>query len=318
MQDSRKTKSQLLNELAELRQLKDITALENARLFESLQRYAIELEQRVKERTAELEQSNAALEAERALIEQRVQERTAELAQASRMKDQFLAAMGHELRTPLNGILGMSGALLEQVYGPLNEKQLKSLRTIEDSGRRLLTLLNDVLDMSRIMAGKSELEIERVPVELVYQTSLPRIQAEAQKKGLVMSVMLDNTVRQIRADARRLKQVLVRLLDNAIKFTPTGGTVGLEVYGDPEQGVVRFTVWDTGIGIAPQDIERVFQPFVQLDARLSREYPGMVLGLALVKRLVELQGGSVSVESEPGKGSRFSVTLPWTANDRSA
>ena len=318
MQDSRKTKSQLLNELAELRQLEDITALENARLFDNLQRYAVELEQRVKERTAELEQSNAALEAERTLIEQRVQERTAELAQASRMKDEFLAAMGHELRTPLNGILGMSGALLEQVYGPLNEKQLKSLRTIEDSGRRLLALLNDVLDMSRIMAGKSELEIERVPVELVYQTSLPRIQAEAQKKGLVMSVTLDNTVRQIRADARRLKQVLVRLLDNAIKFTPTGGTVGLEMHGDPEQGVVRFTVWDTGIGIAPQDMERVFQPFVQLDARLSREYPGMGLGLALVKRLVELQGGSVSVESEPGKGSRFSVTLPWTANDRSA
>ncbi len=235
----------------------------------------------------------------------------AELARAARLKDEFLASMSHELRTPLNAILGMSEALREQVYGAVNESQIAALNNIEESGRHLLSLINDILDLSRIEAGKLELEIDPLSVESVCAASLRFIQQMAQHKQIQIAVQFDPEVKIIHADERRLKQILVNLLSNAVKFTPAGGAVGLEAWSEPQQEAVHFTVWDTGIGISMPDLLKLFQPFVQLDSSLSREYPGTGLGLVLVHRMAELHGGGVSVLSEPGKGSRFTVSLPW-------
>jgi PAS domain S-box-containing protein len=262
-------------------------------------------------------QAEDALREERALLAQRVEERTvelsvanAELARAARLKDEFLASMSHELRTPLTGILGLSEALQLQVYGPHNEKQLKALRSIQESGQHLLNLINDILDLSKIEAGKVELQIGAVAVAEVCQASLRMIKEVAHKKKLKVSFNMDRMVTTVQADSRRLKQMLVNLLSNAVKFTPEAGLVGLEVEGNADK-MVRFIVWDTGIGIAPKDMPRLFHPFVQLDGRLAREYSGTGLGLSLVQRMADMHGGSVTVESEPGKGSRFTITLPW-------
>jgi PAS domain S-box-containing protein len=271
----------------------------------------------------ERKQAEKALKEERALLAQRVAERTAELsianaelARAARLKDEFLASMSHELRTPLNAILGMSEALQEQVYGPLNEKQLRSLHTIEGSGRHLLSLINDILDVSKIEAGKLELEVGPVSVQSVCQASLGLIKQTAYKKRLEVSFTFDNAVTTLQADERRLKQILVNLLSNAVKFTPGGGAIGLEVAGDAKGEAAHLIVWDTGIGISKEDMGRLFQPFVQLDSSLSRQHTGTGLGLSLVYRLTEMHGGSVSVESEVGKGSRFTVSLPWQVAEK--
>jgi PAS domain S-box-containing protein len=266
----------------------------------------------------ELQRSNKKLAEERSSLALRVEERTAELsvanvelARASRLKDEFFANMSHELRTPLNAILGMSEVLRMNVYGELNPEQLQALDHIEEGGRHLLTLVNDILDLSKIEAGKIELEIRPVVISNVYQASLRFIQQIALSKKIEITSTFDNAVDTLQADERRLKQILVNLLNNAVKFTPEGGQVGLEVESDELQSVVRFTVWDTGIGISPKDMERLFRPFVQIDTRLARQHEGTGLGLALVARLVEMHGGGVSVESTVGQGSRFTVTLPW-------
>jgi signal transduction histidine kinase/CheY-like chemotaxis protein len=268
-------------------------AIQQARLREQVRRQAAELERKVAERTAELSVANA------------------ELAKAARLKDEFLASMSHELRTPLNAVLGLSEALQEQVYGSLNEEQIRSLRIIEESGRHLLDLINDILDVAKIGAGKLELEIGPVSVESVCRAGLELTKQAAHRKQLKVSSTFDSAVTMIQADGRRLKQILVNLLSNAIKFTPEGGAIGLEVVGDAERRTIHFTVWDTGIGIAPEGMNRLFQPFVQLDSSLSRQYAGTGLGLTLVYRLTEMHGGSVSLESQVGQGSRFTVSLPW-------
>ncbi|MFL5802378.1 MAG: PAS domain S-box protein [Roseiflexaceae bacterium] len=259
-----------------------------------------------------------ALVEERALLARRVEERTAdlsaanaELARTARLKDEFLASMSHELRTPLNAVLGLSEALQEQVYGSLNAAQLKALKNIEESGCHLLDLINDILDLAKIGAGKLNLALGPVVLGAICQASVRLIKPEAHKKHLTLETIFDPAVSLLRADARRLKQVMVNLLSNAVKFTPEGGTVGLEVVGDIVQQVVRLTVWDSGLGIAEEDLSRLFQPFVQLDSRLARQYNGTGLGLALVYRIDEMHGGSVSVTSEPGVGSRFTASLPW-------
>ncbi|NJN98359.1 MAG: response regulator [Anaerolineales bacterium] len=236
----------------------------------------------------------------------------AELARAARSKDEFLANMSHELRTPLNAILGFSEALLEQVRGPLNERQQASLRNIEASGRHLLALISDILDLSKVEAGRLELLLEVVPVADICQTSLLFVKEVALKKQLQLAFHLDNQMAKVQADPKRLKQMLVNLLSNAVKFTPEGGQVSLEVTTDAEAGVIHFAVQDSGIGIPPQEMARLFQPFTQLDSSLSRQYEGTGLGLALVRRLAELHSGSVTVESEgvPGRGSRFTIALP--------
>jgi PAS domain S-box-containing protein len=259
-----------------------------------------------------------ALVEERALLTRRVAERTADLsaanadlARAARLKDEFLASMSHELRTPLNAVLGLSEVLQEEVYGPLTDKQKRSLQSIEASGRHLLELINDILDLAKIGAGKLELELAPIPINPLCEASLRLIKPEAYKKELSVDLIIDPAVTLLHADTRRLKQILLNLLSNAVKFTPAGGAIGLEVAGDTTQQAVHLTVWDTGIGIAQADLAHLFQPFVQLDSRLARQYNGTGLGLALVGRMAEMHGGSVTVESELGVGSRFTVSLPW-------
>ncbi|MEW5959384.1 MAG: GAF domain-containing protein, partial [Chloroflexota bacterium] len=277
------------------------TAIENARLFEQAQ-----------QEIAERQRAEAALEKERALLARRVAERTAdlsaanaELARAARLKDEFLASMSHELRTPLTAILGLADVLKLEVYGPLTEKQIKSMNSIEESGRHLLDLINDILDLSKIEAGKLELDLAPLSIQAVCQSSLQFIKQSATKKQLGIFSTYDESVTTLVADERRLKQILVNLLSNAVKFTPDGGQIGLEVRDAPDRQMVNFVVWDTGIGIAQDDIRHLFQPFVQLDSRLARQYTGTGLGLALVRRMVEMHAGGISVESEVNRGTRF-------------
>jgi signal transduction histidine kinase/CheY-like chemotaxis protein len=265
-----------------------------------------------------LRNAEADVQAERALLAQRVEARTAELraanaelARAVRAKDEFLATMSHELRTPLTAILAFSDLLSEEVYGPLNARQRQAAGDIRESGRHLLDLINDVLDVAKIDAGTLTLDVGPVEVKTISWASLRLIEQAAKRKHLHISTSFDRAVNIIQGDERRVKQILVNLLSNAVKFTPEGGEIGLEIEGDPEAHVVHFTVWDTGIGIAKEDVKRLFQPFVQLDTSLSREHGGTGLGLALVHRMTELHGGGVMVESEPGRGSRFTVSLPW-------
>jgi len=264
------------------------------------------------------------LHEERAQLARRVEERTAELtaanlqlAKTARLKDEFLASMSHELRTPLNAILGMSEVLQEGVYGPLNERQMHSLRSVEESGRHLLSLINDILDLSKIEAGKVQLAFDAVHVESVCLAGLRLIKEAAQRKRLKVVHSAAPQVSTVWADERRLKQILVNLLGNAVKFTPEGGSVGLEVSSLPDGRRLSFAVWDTGIGIAPENFERLFQPFMQLDSCLARQFGGTGLGLALVKRMVEMQGGTITVESQLGRGSRFVFSLP-TADGKPA
>ncbi|MDQ2692615.1 MAG: PAS domain S-box protein [Chloroflexota bacterium] len=266
----------------------------------------------------ERKQMQIALETERNQLVQRVEERTADLSRANsnlaralRVKDEFLANMSHELRTPLNAILGLSESLAEQIAGPLNEKQQKYITTISESGHHLLALINDILDLAKIEAGQITLDINKVDIHSVCQSSLRMIKQLAQKKNQEVTLTIQQGLGLMWADERRLKQMMVNLLGNAVKFTPENGKLGLEVHGDEEANKVTITVWDTGIGIKAQDLERLFQPFVQLDSGLARETTGTGLGLALVAQMARLHGGSVTAFSEPGVGSRFAVVLPW-------
>ena len=255
------------------------------------------LEQRVADRTAELSMANA------------------ELSRVMRSKDDFLSAMSHELRTPLNAILGLSESLAEGVYGDMNTKQVKSINTIAESGHHLLALINDLLDIAKIGAGKMELELTKANVEDLCQASLRFVMEQAQKQKINLKLVMDNQSVMLTADERRLKQILVNLLSNAVKFTPNGGSVTLETKCDLESESLMFSVRDTGIGIATEDLKRLFSPFTQLDSKLSRQYAGTGLGLTLVMKLVELHGGSVAVESEIGKGSCFTVRIPCKGLD---
>jgi PAS domain S-box-containing protein len=250
-------------------------------------------------------------------LEQRVAQRTQDLMDANlrlerlaHHKDEFLATMSHELRTPLTAVLGLSEALDAGVYGDINERQSRALRVILQSGRHLLHLINDLLDLSRIEAGHLELQLEPCYLNLVCQSCISLLGEMIKSKG--QEIVFDNPSSVLLvADTRRLHQLLLNLLSNASKFTPEGGVIYLRVATDAEAQTVGIEVADTGIGIAREDQERIFQPFVQLDSSLSRQYTGTGLGLALVKRIAALHGGDVAVDSRPDHGSRFIVTLPW-------
>ena len=231
-----------------------------------------------------------------------------ELARATRLKDEFLASMSHELRTPLNAILGISEGLEEKVFGSLNNRQEKAIATIARSGRHLLELINDILDLAKIESGKLELQPTNISVSNLCESSLTFVKLMALKKNISVGANVPHNIGTIYADDRRMRQVLINLLSNAVKFTPNDGSVILRVRR--EEQVLVFEVEDTGIGIAPENIDKLFESFVQIDSSLSRQYSGTGLGLSLVRRLVELHGGSVNVESEVGKGSCFRVRLP--------
>ncbi len=242
---------------------------------------------------------------------QRISLANAELARAARLKDEFLATMSHELRTPLNSILGLSEVLLEEVFGSLNERQRNFLQTIANSGEHLLRLINDILDLSKIESGKMELEFTSVSLPKVCQSSLDFVKQSALQKQICLISQVEETVPEIEADERRLSQVLINLLTNAVKFTPNGGQISLQVRMNTTNQTVELAVKDTGIGIAADKFEEIFHPFTQVDTSLSRNYEGTGLGLSIVQRIVNLHGGSVQVESTVGQGSCFTVMLPW-------
>ena len=265
------------------------------------------------------------LKNERAMLAVRVEERTAELRaandelqQTSRYKDEFLANMSHELRTPLTTILGMVEALLEKVYGPLTNKQLSPLQLVNKSSEHLLSLINSILDLAKINAGKEDLDIEQVPLEALCRSSIELVNGISETKNQKIIFKNETNLSHIQADKLRIKQVLVNLLTNAVKFTPEGGKIGIDVICPSDRDIVTFTVWDTGIGIPNENIERVFQPFAQVDGSFTREYEGTGLGLALVSKLVELHKGSVAIKSKEGHFTRVSVELPLDTSEKNS
>jgi GAF domain-containing protein len=235
-----------------------------------------------------------------------IQDKSRQLEVANKHKSEFLANMSHELRTPLNAIIGFSEVLLQQIFGAVNDKQKEYLGDVLSSGRHLLTLINDILDLSKIEAGRMELDLSEFSLGTALESGLTIVRERAARHGISLAAVIAPDLPRIEADERKVKQVLYNLLSNAVKFTPDGGKV--EVRARAEDGAARIDVHDTGIGIAPEDQVRVFEEFRQVGRERSREGTG--LGLTLTRRFVELHGGRIWVDSTPGKGSTFSFTLP--------
>ncbi|AFY39394.1 GAF sensor hybrid histidine kinase [[Leptolyngbya] sp. PCC 7376] len=278
-------------------------AIQQAELFERLQTELVqrqEAQKALSQRNEELAITNL------------------ELERATRLKDEFLANMSHELRTPLNTILGMMQALGEEIFGPLNKEQLKSIRTTERNGHHLLELINEILDLAKVESGTLKLDCKPTKIVNLCQFSLSVVAQQAQEKGIHLESKLPYTIPELILDERRIKQVLINLLTNAIKFTPKGGNVSLEVkhymltsnIESNTRDIIEFIVTDTGIGIDQNFLNKLFQPFTQIDSALNRQYAGTGLGLALAKRIVKLHKGKVGVTSEVGKGSCFIIELP--------
>ena len=232
-----------------------------------------------------------------------------ELSHANRMKSEFLASMSHELRTPLNAIIGFSEILKDEVLGELSKQQLDYVSEIFKSGHHLLSLINDILDLSKVEAGKMELFLERVELKGFIASTLSVVKESAMKKDIELVYEVDSALSHVEVDARKMRQIVYNLLSNAVKFTPEGGHVSVEVKPYKER-FFEVSVSDTGIGIEEEHFGRLFRPFEQLDGGMNREYEGTGLGLALVKRLTTLHGGEVGLESQPGRGSRFWVHIP--------
>ncbi len=230
------------------------------------------------------------------------------LQEASRLKSEFLANMSHELRTPLNGIIGFSELLIDEKPGPVNAKQREYLTDVLTSGRHLLRLINDVLDLSKIEAGRMDLVPEAFDVAHAIEEVCGVMSPLAARKGISLNLETGRSSGTVTLDRQRFVQVLYNLLSNAVKFTDDGGTVRIEAR--VESGRLRLAVQDTGIGIRAEELAKLFVAFQQIDSGTARRYEGTGLGLALTKRLIALQGGSIDVRSEPGRGSTFSVALP--------
>ena len=231
-----------------------------------------------------------------------------EIQAASRHKSEFLANMSHELRTPLNAIIGFSQVLDERVFGELNEKQAEYINDIHESGVHLLSLINDILDLSKVEAGRMELELKKFDVCVAMNNALTLVKERSLRHGLALEVDLDSNLGSIVADERKFKQILLNLLTNAIKFTPEGGTISISASGDDK--ILEITVRDTGIGISPEDQKLVFEEFRQAGGKDGQVNEGTGLGLTLTKKFVEMHGGEISVQSEAGEGSVFSFLLP--------
>jgi signal transduction histidine kinase len=261
-----------------------------------LKNFNLQLEQKVSDRTRDLELSNKELEEARQRAES-----------ADKLKTSFLLNMSHELRTPLNSIIGFSGILLRRFAGPVNEEQEKQLEMIQKSGRHLLSLINDILDISKIDAGELKPAYEIFNLLELIEEVQKLIQPFADSKGIPVSYIKDQRVEEIESDRKRVSQILINLLNNAIKFTEKG-TVTITLCRDGN--LVITEVKDTGIGIREEDMEKLFNPFLQLENSLTRNYEGSGLGLSITKKLLDLLHGSIQVKSEFGKGSTFIITLP--------
>ena len=231
------------------------------------------------------------------------------LQEANRLKSEFLANMSHELRTPLNGIIGFSEFLIDGKTGALTPKQSEYITDILNSGQHLLQLINNVLDLAKVEAGKMELHPETFSIRKAIEEVCSVVAPMAQAKDLAIRSEVDPAIDEVTLDKQAFKQILYNLLSNAVKFTDPGGSV--KVFARPQgRTQLRFQVRDTGIGIKAEDLNKLFVEFRQLDSGLARRHQGTGLGLALTKKIVEFQGGTIDIESEPGKGSTFTVVLP--------
>ena len=259
--------------------------------------------------------TQSALAIQNARLFREIEDKSRQLEAASRHKDEFLASMSHELRTPLNAVIGFSEVLLEKMFGDVNPKQEEYLGDILASGRHLLSLINDILDLAKIEAGRMELDLEDFDVAQAIDNAVVLVRERATRKGLMLDTQLDHRLGSLRGDQRKVKQVLLNLLSNAVKFTPEGGRI--EVRAQRLDGHVEVSVTDTGIGIAPADQDLVFEEFRQVGTDYAKKHEGTGLGLTLSRKFVELHGGRIWVKSQPGQGSTFAFTLPggpWPAS----
>ena len=274
-------------------------ALDKARLYEQLKAASEQLEMKVREATAELVRRNELL-----------QRQHLELEQASQLKSQFLANMSHEFRTPLNAILGYTSMLLKGVSGEMTAQQRRNLERIDSNSHHLLSIINDILDISRIEAGKMPVHVEEFGMPALVSELLAEVEPLIQKANrLTASTDIEKHLAPVLSDRQKVKQILLNLLTNAIKFT-SHGEVKVVVRDDEERRELRIAVRDTGIGIAPQDHEKVFEDFRQADSSVTREYGGAGLGLAICRRLAKMLDGRIELQSLPGEGSTFTLVIP--------
>jgi PAS domain S-box-containing protein len=279
--------------------LHDLTeAIEKTRLYEQLKQASAELERKVQEATAELAEQNELLRRQHIALEQ-----------ASALKSQFLANMSHEFRTPLNAILGYTHMLLHGVSGAVSDSQRKSLTRIDSNSRHLLALINDILDITRIEAGRMPLNVASFAVPDLISEVMAELEPIIKRSNLVVQPRMKAKLPALRSDRQKVKQIVLNLLSNALKFTPSG-TVTIVARHDVRTGTIRVEVIDSGVGIAPEDQAKVFEDFRQLDSSPTRGYGGTGLGLSICRRLSQMLGGTIELESEVGKGSTFTLSLP--------
>ena len=279
--------------------LHDLTeAIEKARLYEQLKEASAELERKVQEATAELAEQNELLRRQHIALEQ-----------ASALKSQFLANMSHEFRTPLNAILGYTHMLLFGVSGAVTEVQRKSLSRIDSNSRHLLALINDILDITRIEAGRMPLTLTRFAIPELVSEVMAELEPIIKRSNLEVVARISGKLPMLRSDRSKVKQIVLNLLSNALKFTPSG-TVTIKVSQNVTAQTITVGVTDTGVGIAPEDQAKVFEDFRQLDSSPTRGYGGTGLGLSICRRLSQMLGGTIELNSEVGKGSTFTLTLP--------
>jgi signal transduction histidine kinase len=279
--------------------LHDLTAVvDNARLARELQGLNEGLEERIRMATEELEERNRRLEWQ-----------SRELQKASRLKSEFLASMSHELRTPINAMLGYTALMREKIYGELNEKQENALRKVYSASQHLLALINDILDLSRIEAGKMPVRVEQVRLDALVHELSQAIEPMVREKRLRYRTELSEDLPVLLMDRTKVKQILLNLLSNAVKFTPAGSVT---LRARPAPGGERFQVEveDTGIGIREEDLEAIFDDFRQVDQSSTRQYGGTGLGLSITRKLVRLMKGTIAVDSKQGVGSTFRIELP--------